>query len=765
MNCTQLELNSLCAYEEIPAPSCDHFDSATADDVTEVLSQVPNTLGYEERFPINCAVFSVLGEEGKSILSNHWATDIKEKLKSDLDYQLKHMKFGNYGTLVKEAKKYGYKPKTGKGRKNIEVKLIDNKFEKLLSPDEASRQLREIAKDFFQRKRSCFVNFTTGAGKTRTLIEILATEMAWNKQILVLVPSHDLGKEIEKDFNEAKLKLSSNVEGSRAKVIRMEGRDSLCEYKPLLNKYRDVGEPLPWQECLYGCPHHGVCRYTSQFKNSIFQNIRIMTHSEWVNQQSVWFHGTVPGQSKGKHKRRWIPEFIIIDENIINPPNEPITEDGRIFQSIWKIVSQVNSGKSLQEAVVEYYDEVVSDSDKNIKPKKPKFIVGKYYLDALLESKKQSSYSEILERLFQYCVSEDPNYLKGMWVEDNKLNLLELRLAEDRYKNIPTLFLDATANKSVIRQLMPDIEFRSIKVKSNDHVKIHQLSNSTVTKHWLKNPKHYSTLVLGLKKIIQPYKNVGLITYLTIPTTKNFDQKLAGDLGITTYAHFGGPRGVNKFSDVDCLLIVGRHFIGTEPTRNYAHAIFNHFTEYESTYLHRPILMKDGSCVGISNMVPLNELHYAVHEHFSKSETKQAIGRARPVYGVAKDVFILSNESMGDDVEISDFFKWADYFDSPILSDEVVQKVTDNGFLYLQQSDMMEELELTVNVVKKNRIEIMGELVDAGMQLALCTGRFSNGTKWSSQREYLISDESKLRQAYADSKETLIEVQYVEEFE
>jgi len=58
--------------------------------VLQALSYIPHDLSYDERFKINIALLSELGEEAISILLKHWQVDSQAKLTRDLKQQYQY---------------------------------------------------------------------------------------------------------------------------------------------------------------------------------------------------------------------------------------------------------------------------------------------------------------------------------------------------------------------------------------------------------------------------------------------------------------------------------------------------------------------------------------------------------------------------------------------------------------------------------------------------------------------------------------------------
>ena len=117
----------------------------------------------------------------------------------------------------------------------------------------------------------------------------------------------------------------------------------------------------------------------------------------------------------------------------------------------------------------------------------------------------------------------------------------------------------------------------------------------------------------------------------------------------------------------------------------------------------------------------LNDKTRAVSEHYSLSETQQAIGRGRLIHGKAKDIYYLSNEYLGSNIEVTGFLSYNDLFsreivdpDYKIIDPVKLEALKVTGFFKDTQVGMMEVLNLTKAKVQDNEDRIIRELLDAG---------------------------------------------------
>ncbi|WP_194725435.1 BT4734/BF3469 family protein [Noviherbaspirillum malthae] len=767
--CVALPVDDQCVFSPVEYLIVAGGPSDTAA-VQLALDQIPRTLKYDDRRSVNLCVLGMLHADGIPLLKNHWLTDDHEKLSRQLEECLQRAEYGSIALLWSIARKHGYTGPTGKQRWKVTPEPCDLVLEPLSTVEEAQAKLTDIVHDFIVNKRSQFINVTAGAGKTQTILKILAKEVPWNTNVLFLVPTHQLATEIVERFNAIKTENARTATTFRDKfkggnVVALKGRDSLCENRVLLKKYTDSDVSMPLAECLRGCHLQGDCHYTAQFNNPL-GNIRVMTHHEWSNQQSVWFHGAQrdgDGYRPKDRRNGWVPDYIVIDENIFTSSRYPDRETmASQFQSLRQVIQSVNSGKSLKEAALEHRSAIFSDSRFNYR-RSEKFTETDIYISEKKDMKNR--FSAIFHQLHEFCRTEEASLLDGMWVESDAILWLQVKTAADRYADVPTLFLDATANREVVRQLLPRVPFHRIAIKSKDDVNLYQMSDKTLTKDSLANPEKFKAVAAGLKKIATSYKNVGLITYKGVRQGEDdFYKKLAAEIDAHHFTYFGNLRGINGFEEVDCLLVVGRHFLPTTASGNLARAIFDHKDKHQSAYANLPVRMKDGSVYKLNSYIAGDSNHQAIYEHFSLSETLQAIGRARPVHGCKKDIFVFANENLSLDTEVTGFFSYEDHFGNPtalpkpvstLLSPETLDQIKERGYLQVKEGELADQLGLTRRQVKTKKPQIEAELTIAGMTKQSFEGRYSNGCRWA--RDYFVFGTcNKLEQALKLNNEKLL---------
>jgi hypothetical protein len=749
-NCRVFSVYNECRYST-PKPVSEPHTSIDQARVTQWLGFIPQDFRYHDRLPINGAVLSELGEAGIPLLLNHWTANNKIKLERDIRQLLKGIRQGGFhthiGVLYNQAIKNGLIPPTGRQRSSLMPTPTEFTFEPLLTPEQAETRLKDIIEQFFADSRSRFINFSTGAGKTYTVLRALE-EIDPFAKILYLVKTHELAQEITDKFNKIRSERQQQRDfkakvAHKSRMDHLKGRNALCENSRVRAAYRVDDKTraiaIPADQCSKDCELYASCRYIQQFGNRL-GNIRVMMFNEYFNEPTRWSNGV--DEAGNPSKRAWEPDFIIIDENIFTAENDWTLSRSSPFPVIAKILDAVQDGKTLEDALNENRIEILKEAVKN-KPVKPiDFKNAKQYLRDLKHKPRAEPLSPLFDRLKMNAITEEASYLQGLRVEEDRLVQSVLKPPSDRHRDIPTLYLDATANPVIINRLLPDVEYHPIRVKAKPDINVYQLYNKTLTQKDLSDEVFLNQVTEGLKSLCGRYKNPGLITYKNIPSIKNFDAYLADRLGIGLYEHFGNLRGVNKFDEVDCLIVLGRYCVNANALESFTYAIFNHSSVQQRLYVDSPVRLKDGTAVLHNSLIHADPETRAISEHFSLSETQQALGRGRLIHGQPKDIFVLSNEHLGRDIEITRFMSFDELFPVSLMAEVYWKGLNERGFVHDRQQELMTHLGLTKAMLQNHRDEIEKELLQAGFQLYHVEAK----DQWRKARawDYFVEDKQKL---------------------
>jgi len=775
-DCTPLILNDSC-----PAPLLVQETEPIADitSVQLLLEHIPRGLRYHDRTKVNLCVLFMLGRSGIPLLMNHWQKKKRAKLARQLEECLRGARYGSIYLLQSYAKTFGgYQPsQAGWDRRKVQPQPCNYLLDPLATPADATAALQTIVREFLNGKASHFVNVTTGAGKTRTVLEALSREASHDTKVLVLAPTHKLVDDIIGTYDQIRAADVADADTLRGKVqrptvVKFHSRKALCENEEARATLENNGVGIPVQYCLSQCVFQGQCRYTNQFNT--LANIRVMTHNEWFNEQSAWFNGSRLTDNytiePNRNRAPWVPDYIVVDEDILKVGEVQTEVASARFPSVELIIASVNAGSTLHDAVWEHSEQVMRDAATNRKPERPPHNLSPAeYLALSKQNAADSQYSKIIAQLANYCRSDDPAVLDGMWADEDTIKWLPLPASAKRYEGIPTLYLDATAHPAVVRRLLPAVQFHRIAVRQHEDVHLFQLSNTTITKGWLEAEQgsNLPILIDGLRKVAAQYKKVGLITYKTVGKDDQFATTLAKAIDAETWAHFGNLRGVNTMQDVDCLLVVGRYSLRMDTMQDYVRAIFGVDTKYDKPiYADQSVRMKDGTTYSLNSLTMMDPWHQIVYDHTSRAETLQAIGRGRPVHGPKKDIYVFSNENLSLDTEVAGFFPFERYFERPVVAPrppailvtpEALERVKERGFVQLKRNDLIEQLGLTDYQVSasKKKEQIADELVANGATRIDAVVQYRKGN--TGPRTYLVFDMVKLEQALAGDGERLVE--------
>jgi len=783
-------------YLDIPDKPIDFINQPL---VIEMLNAIPKNLTYSKRQPVNSIVVETLGLYGIELLIEHWNSLSKQELKRQIENQLEYMQFVEFKYFVKATqlseskfvKGYSKKIQYGKDEARFTFPLM-------LSPSNAKNELTSIFNDFFEKKLNTYVNISCGAGKTAQVLDFIANKTDKNTKILYLVKDHTLSKQIEDSLNQLinpKTDSSTGFEDYKERnkktVVRILGPSQPIQIKSIdanghecvnvttmcIEHTKRKNQVDKYEFCTQSCPLKGDCRYTQQF-NSL-ANIKIMTHHELWNEPSKWAFGSdfildeeqieFPdgfasqfGTTTRIEKAKWKADFIVIDEDVLTilkpeEQTEDINSNSIVFdidvtenlthknekknkteyKSIRSIIKSMKNGKTLVDAVLENHQEILDDNKKN-KPINSKNG----------EIEKNENYSEILNLCFEFYCTKNQDFLKGIFlieksnnIEKDELVLNRLNQVTDRYKNIPTIILDATADESIVNTVFPNYNFHKILVEQKNDVKIIQLEDKMFVKSDFiidENEKAdaakarliFESVVAGIKNLIKDKKSPSLITYKKVKGYYvPFVEMLATRTGIETYGYFGNLRGQNTFENSDCLIVLGRHSIDGDSRRKFASAVFN-VPENQiidnSGINYKPVRMVNGEKVGLANYSFLDNRLNAVDNQISIAETIQAIGRGRPIYGKEKVIYYLSNFALGEHVAITDFIKYEDIFERILVPHNIINYFKKIGFITAKSREMSIELESAsyefkedkspYNFVRRNFEQLISEFKAAGFK-------------------------------------------------
>lgn len=239
-----------------------------------------------------------------------------------------------------------------------------------------------------------------------------------------------------------------------------------------------------------------------------------------------------------------------------------------------------------------------------------------------------------------------------------------------KYRNVPTLIIDANARLDIIEQFYPEneITFKEINVE-NQNVEIWQANNTpfprcsifqseNAEEDDLRACERNRTRLHNFAKLVamhsaetvaeHPERKPLLVTYL--PVEKALEKEHPDFKNFYDVEHFGNLRGKDGWKHASSIIVAGRNITGLKDIEDLMRCIFYKSKE-PMTFLYgktqivngvetkdkftkeiRPILFSDGTaqdCVIDSHPDPRGR---AIIEQIREAELTQAIARVRPVH-------------------------------------------------------------------------------------------------------------------------------------
>lgn len=665
---------------ELPPKPKSDIKLPMATDVDEshiktILSYIPKDLEHRDRMKVAWILLHNVGDGGEAMFVDHFHRNYA-KLTREWENAKKYTNhYGHLGELVRMAKENGYKPKTGHGRRLEKAKPTSHRFPAPMKPEEATTTLQNILSECFVKKKSHYVSMSCGLGKTETMLDFVVKH-ADDMNIMICAPTVALQRQI---YNRLEQKYKASVGEflalqSMQKVQMTRGRlasdddGPMCVQSKMVVGLQKIHAGLPVDEC-YKCPSFNGCRYIHQFQD--FHRVRIVTTSQYFNGPGIW---------DGSHKagrngilpadRHYVPDLIIIDENAVQIETVEVTHRSP-FASLKLVLAHCTTGKNLMEAVKAVEQDILTEYDiaKNMKKK----LAGKIRRNPNANiSTYNAEHFTVLQAFYRFLITGyDEAALDGIrfrkevraehYSSESCIEYVSVKTPDAKYEGVPTVFLDATANEDVVKRVFPTVPFTKLVVEQTPEVEIHQLQGASVSKTWLKNGSNEDKVVSRIKAAIEKDQindpRVGLITYKSLGADKEYHKTLGEKISATKVAYFGNVRGQNDFEDVDYLFIVGRNAANGVDHERFGLAVFGHEWEGAMEYMDQLVAMQDGSSMTLNARRYTHGVDFNIYRHCSVHETIQAVGRARPIHGTKKKVFLFSNESLGEDVRMTGFFE------------------------------------------------------------------------------------------------------------
>ncbi len=762
-----------------------NFGDIDKDEALKALQCIPADLNYHTRLPINFAVISIFGNEAEAILLNHWQHDNPTKLKKDIRSQITSFESNSIGagSLFHIAKENGYKP-----RKHNEVSKLTEKQptynDPIYSLEQAQQKLENSITDFFDNRTDKLINFEAGGGKTKSILNaVYEYKKKHNgKKIALFVATHEMAKQYQQDFQtlyESELAIESDTSDFRKnsnkisstvyrqmQIQHIQGRGKLCNhlFKVMTEDTNNEIERTVLQKQFNqnassfckACKKRFSCEYINQFDN-LSANIRIYTHQHLFNQRPLWDGGTDEKGVIEPKKNGFIPDFIIVDEDIVklvldNDLIETIKYD-KAIPVLQNIIHEMKKGISLEMVTKKYANDIKQaehEQDEALQKWKQSnsrinFSANNQTIKQALENNQQPKVYGVLTELSEYAdfikheQDETRNYAVYLNHKD-ELTYSPKNQIHSRFVKIPMLMLDASADKAVINATFgKEINFESIRIAYQDNVKVYQCESNLFHRGYFQSDdaqENFDKVVKFIKSKSKG-KRFGIISYQHIQGMPEFYNRLAEATNAEMTGYFGNIRGLNKFEELEQLYIIGRHSIGSG-IEKYYRQLFGGIIKTDkdpnferNTMVNAVYRMKSGKHSAIKKITYDDPNMQALSNHFEKSETYQAAHRLRLIHpDQPKELFLLTNEVL--DMTIDELFRMNK---KKHKSDERIQQITqaiiDKGFVKNSPKAIAELAELTPKQISNMNAGLTGAIIggsDNQLYLLEVTGTINGNT-------------------------------------
>jgi len=613
-----------------------------------------------------------------------------------------------------------------------------------LSVTEGEKRLSEVIESFvkevdeYNSSKDCnapqlAIKATAGLGKTAQIIKKLISHSALNHgDVHYYVPSHRLSEEVVVNLSkELDFEVSEGSMFSRVGIVAGRGQKGedglpLCQKSEITDKAAKAGLNVEKNFCKNKdnvCEFYNNCAYQNQFESEgieleeLKQQWSERLPSELFNAVTVMTHANLFLQT---NKRLRKPSLIVVDESFyqsalnevrVNPlelykGQNPIStiilehlvkkdEDGLLSKLRGMRYSSIDLMKEADSIEGDYQD----DEKKN-------------HLSPSLNASKQSSLvddtlikkraSLILRAIAQeMAISNRGECHSVSYDHNNDLVLIHGRKELTIPDDVPTVFIDADVQESIIEKLRNGVRFEKIGVERL--ATFHQITDLTFSKTLLLNSNERTDKVQSeIKEFIRLIVKEGPTL---VVCSKGIRAEMVGEgkklmeqesqLDGATVIHFGNLRGLNEYSDYRNVIILGREQPSAVAIENNARSLFwddsesIKFLSYKGMYKpleneDRFVKHKGGSSHKVSVQIHPDKRVQLLLEQARESESLQAMDRLRllrPHKDGGRSVYILSSIPLG--LMIDNVFSWTQLQKLVGLLDEA------NGIIPLNPKHLM----------------------------------------------------------------------------
>lgn len=547
--------------------------------------------------------------------------------------------------------------------------------EEILTVEETGQKLAKAIESAIVTQQSTLFISATGVGKTDRFLEEIA-QIRREVKVLVVMQSHALIQQSFEKFKKIQARLTQqgqipNSWFGRGEVSTFVGKEGafddespMCEKLALIK--RTQAHPLPLtlftkeqialiktappikpkkitREDCESC-YIGWCRYTEQF-NTFHENIRFMTVHELYSEPSFY------NRWQGKH---WVPDLIIVDDHTLSHESFEVPESG--FTEGMKQYCKELEANGVAKALEYYQFWLISDAKKAAG--EIKAVHGDGSDEAEAVRLKQTQILEVCGAL--------ANAEKSCVRTEDGFKYTKVYRMHPRFKHSTVIWFDGTANPEVFEKVYPGAKVVKFKTQKKELVRHIQVKTRSFSKYTLTNPENVNILIdwIAAECISKGIQKPGIISYMNISGVDAFACYVANQVelkiqGHPIVAHFGNTRGSNEFEDCDAIFVVGRYMMPPDVIQDLGRAVYGATCDLERVKGYQAVRFQDAEGLRYEPMFATSykdPIAESIYQHFCVSETLQAIGRGRAYHSTkARDVYIITNQYLGEDFEVNEF--------------------------------------------------------------------------------------------------------------
>jgi hypothetical protein len=742
------------------------------EEVLFYLEGVPHDSTYEVRLKVNYTILHYFGSAGVEILMQHWTHSDRNKLRRQIESQLKNAKWPSLNYLKSISSNYSKVKATDSG---FSAALpIKSKFDERQDSGVARQEVFQRIDQFLANPTDTIIKAPCGIGKSTHIAKRLA-ETAWPKKVLYLSPTHALGMEVREKVmeNVRAIKATAGIRHKFTYAHQIFGRHGadengypLCEDEYARENWLELNAPIPSSYCKKQCLYF-PCRYIEQF--SFLENIRFSTHHNLKNEPSNWENGyEITPHGFAPRTGNWRPDFLVIDESFFSSARFEL-HPGNRYSSLATIANEVINGKDLHSAVLAMGAQLVKDSNSFDAEQRAALAAGGKQLHSFMSLHPDSdeyffqAFESILKSgmtskyLYEICLDN-----LGKPRAATRLIADPISRIHDRFSNVPKLIFDATGNKELFAHILPKADFFEVSARPSENFKVYQCQNKLFSKKECGDTSLIKDVISDIdqKILAHGFAKVGIISYKSVPGASmgmTFPEYLAKSITNAkrvVFNHFGNIRGLNAFDDCDALFVVGRYAIHPSTSHLYAQQIYKTVTPDTSQgVVSRAARVNENDAAELTSYDYTDPGMQLISDSFGMAETIQAIFRLRPFSQRGKTIFYYSKHALGSDVSIDGFF---DFADSQL--DEIMQNFDVHGFVRDKKVDLMRFGFKDSQARAGRKANLISLLQLRGIRVYEVS--FRDGGK-DQCHQYLVKDSEKLHQHFESSSAKNVSVKRI----